>query len=76
VLGGGKVTVKVKGIEGPFKVSIGSEGFPVSGGAARKANKAGVTTFSLGRAHGTLGIFVDAGELTDLYYVDSHPFKL
>ncbi len=76
VLGGGKVKVTVKGIGGSFKVSIGSEGYPVSGGAARKANKAGVTTFSLGRASGTLGIFVDAGELTDLYYIDSHPFKL
>ncbi|HJZ35636.1 MAG TPA: hypothetical protein VJ204_05110 [Solirubrobacterales bacterium] len=76
VLGGGKVKVTVKGIEGPFKVSIGSEGYPVSGGAARKANKAGVTTFNLGHAYGTLGIFVDAGELTDLYYIDSHPFKL
>jgi hypothetical protein len=76
VLGGGKVKVTVKGVEGPFKVSIGSEGYPVSGGAARKANKAGVTTFSLGRAYGTLGIYVDAGVLTDLYYIDAHPFKL
>jgi polyisoprenoid-binding protein YceI len=76
VLGGGKVKVTVKGIEGPFKVSIASEGYPVSGGAARKANKAGVATFNLGRAFGTLGIYVDAGELTDLYYIDAHPFKL
>jgi hypothetical protein len=75
VLGGGKVTVTVKGIEGPFKVSIASEGYPVSGGAARKPNKAGVATFQLRNAAGTLGIYVDAGELTDLYYIDAHPFK-
>jgi hypothetical protein len=75
VLGGGKVKVTVKGIEGPFKVSIGSEGYPVSGGAARKANKAGVATFQLRGAIGELGIYVDAGELTDLYYIDAHPFK-
>jgi hypothetical protein len=76
VLGGGKVRVTVKGIEGPFKVSIASEGYPVSGGAARKANKAGVATFQLRNTAGTLGIYVDAGELTDLYYVDVHPFTL
>jgi hypothetical protein len=75
-LGGDKVQVTVKGIEGPFKVSIASEGYPVSGGAARKANKAGVATFQLRNTAGTLGIYVDAGELTDLYYIDSHPFTL
>jgi hypothetical protein len=76
VLGGGKVKVTVKGIEGPFKVSIGSEGYPVSGGAARKANKAGVATFQLRNTYGTLGIYVDAGELSDLYYIDAKSFNL
>ena len=75
-LGGGKVQVTVKGIEGPFKVSIEQEGYAVSGGAARKANKAGVAIFDLHGARGEFGIYVDAGELSDLYYLDSHPFKL
>jgi hypothetical protein len=75
-LGGGKVKVTVKGVEGPFKVSIGEEGYPASGGAARKANKAGVAIFNLRDPQGTFGIYVEAGELTDLYYIDSHPFTL
>jgi hypothetical protein len=75
-LGGGKVKVTVKGVEGPFKVSIGLEGYPASGGAPRQAGKAGVATFTLRDPHGTFGIYVDAGELTNLYYVDSHPFTL
>jgi hypothetical protein len=48
----------------------------VSGGAPRKANKAGVAVFNLGHASGTFGIYVEAGELTDLYYLDAKPFKL
>jgi polyisoprenoid-binding protein YceI len=76
VLGGGKVKVTVKGIEGPFKVAITEEyGYPAPGGASRKA-KNGTATFDLHGARGTFGISVDAGELTDLYYIDSHPFKL
>ncbi|HEY5332177.1 MAG TPA: hypothetical protein VIJ21_01410, partial [Solirubrobacterales bacterium] len=74
--GGGRVKVTVKGAEAPFKVSIEQEGYPASGGAARKANKAGVAIFDLHGAHGTFGISVDAGELTDLYYIDAHPFTL
>jgi hypothetical protein len=75
-LGGGKVQVTVKGIEGPFKVSVEQEGYDVSGGAPRKANKAGVAIFNLHGARGEFGIFVDAGELGDLYYLDSKPFTL
>ncbi len=75
-LGGGKVKVTVKGAEAPFKVSIEQEGYAVSGGAPRKANKAGVAVFDLRNAHGTFGIYVDAGELSDLYYLDSKPFSL
>ena len=75
-LGGGKVQVTVKGIEGPFKVSIEQEGYAVSGGAPRKANKAGVAVFNLHGARGEFGIFVDAGESSDLYYLDTKPFTL
>lgn len=75
-LGGGKVQVTVKGIEGPFKVSIEQEGYAVSGGAPRKANKAGVAVFNLHGARGEFGIFVDAGESSDLYYLDAKPFTL
>jgi hypothetical protein len=75
-LGGGKVKVTVKGAAAPLKVSLEDEGYPVSGGAARKVNKAGVAIFNLHGLHGTFGIFIDAGELTDLYYVDSKPIKL
>ncbi|HTT94648.1 MAG TPA: hypothetical protein VMF55_08240 [Solirubrobacterales bacterium] len=75
-LGGGKVQVTVTGIEGPFKVAITEEyGYPASGGAARKA-KHGKATFNLHGQHGTFGISVDAGELSDLYYIDAKPFKL
>jgi hypothetical protein len=76
VLGGGKVKVTVKGATLPVKVSLEDEGYPVSGGAARKVNKAGVAIFNLHGAHGTFGLYLDAGELTDLYYVDSQPVKL
>jgi hypothetical protein len=75
-LGGGKVQVTVKGAEGPAKVSLELEGYPVSGGAPRKPNKAGVAIFNLHAQHGTFGIYLDAGELTDLYYVDSKPVTL
>jgi hypothetical protein len=75
-LGGGRVQVTVKGIEGPFKVQIEQESYPVSGGAPRKANKAGVAVFTLRNAHGEFGIYVEAGELSDLYYIDSKPFNL
>jgi hypothetical protein len=76
-LGGGKVQVTVKGASSPVKVGITEEGgYFVSGGAARKANKAGVATFDLGSQRGTFGIYVDAGELGDLYYVEAKPLKL
>jgi hypothetical protein len=75
-LGGGKVKVTVKGTEGPVKVTItDEEGYAVTGGAARKLNKAGTAIFRLGNTFGKLGIFVDAGELSDLYYVVEKPFK-
>lgn len=77
VLGGGKVKVTVKGAAAPVKVGITEEeGYFVSGGAKRKANKAGVATFNLHDLHGTFGIYVDAGELGDLYYIVAKPFKL
>jgi hypothetical protein len=75
-LGGGRVKVTEKGATGPVKVSLEDEGYPVSGGAARKVNKAGAAIFNLHGAHGTFGLYLDAGELTDLYYVDSQPIKL
>ena len=76
-LGGGKVQVTVKGAASPVKVGITDEsGYFVSGGAARKANKAGVATFDLGSRRGTFGIYVDAGELGDLYYIEAKPLKL
>jgi hypothetical protein len=75
-LGGGRVQVTVKGVEGPFKVQIAQEGYPVSGGAPRKANKAGGAVFNIAHPSGEYGIYVEAGELTDLYYIDSHPFTL
>ena len=75
-LGGGRVQVTVKGVEGPAKVSLELEGYAVSGGAPRKPNKAGVAIFNLHGQHGTFGIYLDAGELSDLYYVDSQPVTL
>lgn len=76
-LGGGKVKVTVVGAAAPVKVGITDEaGYFVSGGAKRKANKAGVATFDLGAQRGTFGIYVDAGELGDLYYLETKPLKL
>jgi hypothetical protein len=75
-LGGGKVKVTVKGLSVPAKVALRLEDYPVSGGAGRKPNKAGVAIFNLGNQHGTFGIWLEAGELEDLYYVDSEPVKL
>lgn len=76
-LGGGKVKVTVKGASSPIKVGITEEeGYFVSGGAKRKVSKAGVATFNLHDQHGTFGIYVEAGVLSDLYYVESKPLKL
>ncbi|MFT3866384.1 MAG: hypothetical protein QM729_19160 [Solirubrobacterales bacterium] len=76
-LGGGKVKVTVKGASAPFKIGITEEeGYYVSGGSARKANKAGVAIFHLGNTYGTLGVFLDAGELGTLYYFAGASFKL
>jgi hypothetical protein len=75
-LGGGKVQVTVKGLSAPAKVALELEGYPVSGGSGRKPNKAGVAIFNLHGERGTFGIYLEAGELTDLYYVDSEPVKL
>jgi hypothetical protein len=76
-LGGGKVKVTVQGAEPPFEVAItDAEGYYVSGGATRKANKAGTAIFDLGGQRGTFDIYVDAGELGDLYYIDAKPFTL
>lgn len=77
VLGGGKVKVTVKGAELPFKIGITEEeGYFVSGGLARKASKAGTAVFALGSQRGKFNIYVDAGELGDLYYIQAKPFKL
>jgi hypothetical protein len=76
-LGGGKVKVTVQGAAPPFKVAITDEsGYYVSGGSPRKASKAGAAVFNLHGARGTYNIYVDAGELGDLYYLDAKPFKL
>lgn len=75
-LGGGKVKVTIKGAEAPFKVAITEEGYPASGGTARKANKAGVVIFHLRDTYGELGVLLEAGELSDLYYFTGATFKL
>ncbi|MBN9623287.1 MAG: hypothetical protein J0H06_10075 [Actinobacteria bacterium] len=76
-LGGGKVKVTVTGAATPFKIGITEEeGYFVSGGTARKASKAGTAVFNLGSQRGTFNIYIDAGELGDLYYFDPKSFKL
>jgi hypothetical protein len=76
-LGGGKVKVTVKGATPPFKVGITDEaGYFASGGAARKASKAGTAVFDLHGSRGSFNVYLDAGELTDLYYYAPKPFKL
>jgi hypothetical protein len=75
-LGGGKVKVTVKGATPPFKIGITDEsGYFVSGGSARKANKAGSAIFDLGNQHGTFHVYLDAGEFGSLYYFDAPSFK-
>jgi hypothetical protein len=72
----GTVKVTIKGASPPFKVGITEEaGYFVSGGAARKASKAGVATFRLRSTLGELNVFLDAGELGDLYYFAGKSFK-
>jgi hypothetical protein len=76
-IGGGKVKVTVSGAAPPLKIGITEEsGYFVSGGAARKASKAGTAVFNLGSQRGTFNIYIDAGELGDLYYFAPKPFKL
>jgi hypothetical protein len=75
-LGGGRVRVTVKGTRTPLEIAITEEsGYEVSGGAARKARN-GVAVFNLGNQHGTYGIYVDAGELTGLFWLETPSFKL
>lgn len=76
-IGGGKVKVTVQGAEPPFKIAITDEsGYYVSGGSPRKASKAGTAVFNLHGARGTFNIYVDAGDLGDLYYIDAKSFRL
>jgi hypothetical protein len=76
-IGGGKVKVTVEGAALPFKVAITDEsGYYVSGGSPRKASKAGAAVFDLHGQSGTFNIYVDAGEVGDLYYLDPKSFKL
>jgi hypothetical protein len=76
-VGGGKVKVTVQGASLPFKVAITDEsGYYVSGGSPRQASKAGTAVFDLHGRQGTFKIYVDAGELGDLYYIDAKPFTL
>jgi hypothetical protein len=66
---GTSVKVTIKGAAAPLKIGITEEeGYFVSGGAAKKTNKAGVAIFHLGNQHGLFNVFFEAGELTDLYY--------
>jgi hypothetical protein len=72
---GSSVKVTIKGAKPPFKIGITEEGgYFVSGGAAKKASKAGVATFHLGRTSGKLNVFFEAGELGDLYYFTGKSF--
>jgi len=72
---GSTVKVTIKGATPPFKIGITEEeGYFVSGGAARKASKAGVATFHLGPTFGKLNVSLDAGELGDLYYFAGKSF--
>lgn len=67
----------VQGAALPFKVAITDEsGYHVSGGSPRKATKAGTAVFDLHGQSGTFNIYVDAGEVGDLYYLDPKSFKL
>ena len=74
--GGGNVKVTIKGAAAPFKIGITEgEGYFASGGAAKKASKAGVATFHLRSTFGSLNVYFEAGELTDLYYFAGKSFK-
>jgi len=74
--GGGNAKVTIKGAAAPFKIGITEEeGYFVSGGAAKKASKAGVATFHLRSTYGKVNVFFEAGELGDLYYFAGKSFK-
>lgn len=77
-LGGGRVKVSVRGTSHALKVAILDEsGYEVQGGKLRKASKRGVVVFSLGAAHGKLEVYVEVGELSDLFWEGRRPsFRL
>jgi nitrogen regulatory protein PII len=75
-LGGDKVKVTIKGAPSPFKIGIIEEGYPASGGAARKANKAGSATFNLRGTYGELGVLFEGGAAGELFYFAGKTFKL
>ena len=77
-LGGGRVKITVKGTTHPLKIAVVDEyGYEVAGGKLRKASKAGSAVFNLGNVHGKFGYYVDAGELSDLFWYGQPPsFRL
>jgi hypothetical protein len=76
-LGGGRVKFTVKGAS-PVKVYVlDSYGYELPGVKPKRANRAGIATFSLGSRHGEFSYYVDIGALADLYWEDPrHTFKL
>ena len=77
-LGGGRVKITVKGTTHPLRIAVVNEsGYEVPGGKLRKASKRGSAVFDLGSAHGKFSYYVDAGELSDLFWFGAPPsFRL
>ena len=77
-LGGGRVRISVRGTSHRLKIAILDEsGYEVPGGKLRAANRHGSATFNLGNQHGKFSYYVEAGELSDLFWEGRRPsFRL
>ncbi len=75
-LGGGKVKVTVKGAgKAPLTVYLvdTEAGYELPGTKGKKASKAGVAIFNLGRFHGAFTYSIDAGDYSDLFWAGPKP---
>lgn len=75
-LGGGKVKVSVKGAgKAPLTIYLvdTEAGYELPGTKGKKASKAGVAIFDVGRFHGPFTYTIDAGDYSDLFWAGPKP---
>lgn len=75
-LGGGKVKVSVKGAgKAPLTIYLvdTDAGYELPGTKGKRASKAGVAIFDVGRFHGAFTYTIDAGDYSDLFWSGPKP---